>query len=347
MAAESPQEPRRRWSQALRWTGRTARGVATFAAASAVERLLERRAEHAAVRRHGHHARFTKVEPAPPPPPSGPLDRVYAVIKTAAYNFFYDDALSVAAMLAFTLVLALFPFLIFLAALTAVFTGQQLAHDAADLLFDMLPDDIATVLLPEVHKVLNERAAGGLVTFGLLVTLVSLTGAVESIREGLNRAYGVTDTRSILRKRYQGLLFVITGAAALILVALLAVVVPIGVDLLKRYVTFVADWAPVLEFARILALVLTLALMLLALHLWLPCHRTKLRRVWIGVVLTILLWFVAGWGFTVYLQAFGGYARTYAGLAGIVAAMMFFYVVSAILLLGGEINRAIVDTRRT
>jgi membrane protein len=345
MAAEPPQKPGR-WSQALGWTGRTARGVAAFAAASAVERLLERRAAHAAAGGHAHHARFTKVEPAPPPPPPGPLERIYAVIKTAAYNFFYDDALSVAAMLAFTLVLALFPFLIFLASMAAVFSGPQIAHDAADLLFQTLPDDIARVLLPEVHKVLNEQA-GGLVTFGLVVTVVSLTGAVESIREGLNRAYGVTDTRSILRKRYQGLLFVIAGAVALILVALLAVAVPIGVDLLKRYATFVADWEPVLELARILALVLILFLMLLAFHLWLPCHRSKLRRVWIGVVLTILLWFVAGWGFTIYLQAFGGYARTYAGLAGIVAALMFFYIVSAILLLGGEINRAIVDTRRS
>jgi membrane protein len=95
----------------------------------------------------------------------------------------------------------------------------------------------------------------------------------------------------------------------------------------------------------VLALVLVLGSTLAALHLWLPCHRIGLRRVWIGVAATIALWYIAGWGFTLYLRAFGGYARTYAGLAGIVAALMFFYIASAILLLGGEINRAIIDTR--
>jgi membrane protein len=333
--------PARTLPRLMRWTGRTARKAAATAAVAAVDRFWERRAEHVARRAAAIQARTARA-----PVRRGPLGRAYAVLKTAVLNFIADDALSLAAMLAFTLVLAFFPFLIFLAAVAALFGGTELAQHAADLMVTVLPEDVAGVLAPEVHRVLNEQA-GGLITFGIIVTLGSLTGAIESIREGLNRAYGVKDQRSIVRKRYQGLIFVFIGSGTLVLVALLTVVAPVGFDMLAHATTVVSDWRPILSVVRVLALVLVLGTTLAALHLWLPCHRIGLRRVWIGVAATIVLWYVAGWGFTLYLRAFGGYARTYAGLAGIVAALMFFYIASAILLLGGEINRAILDTRES
>ena len=333
-----PKRRARTLPRLMRWTGRTARKAAATAAVTAVDRFLERRAEHKAQR-----AAALQGARAPARVRRGPLGRAYAVLKTAILNFIADDALSLAAMLAFTLVLAFFPFLIFLAAIAAIFGGAELSEKVADLMVTVLPEDVAGVLAPEVHRVLVERS-GGLLTFGIVVTLGSLTGAIESIREGLNRAYGVKDTRSVVRKRYQGLIFVFIGSGALVLVALLTVVAPIGFDMLAHAMTFVADWRPILSLIRVLALVLVLGVTLSALHLWLPCHRIGFRRVWIGVAATIALWYIAGWGFTLYLRAFGGYARTYAGLAGIVAALMFFYIASAILLLGGEINRAILDT---
>ena len=85
---------------------------------------------------------------------------------------------------------------------------------------------------------------------------------------------------------------------------------------------------------------------LLALHVALPAHRRGIKQVWIGCLVTLVLWYVVGLGFSYYLSNFSNYAATYAGLAGVVAALMFFYLASVCLLFGGEVNRAIAVARR-
>ena len=60
-----------------------------------------------------------------------------------------------------------------------------------------------------------------------------------------------------------------------------------------------------------------------------------------GVILTILLWGLAGAGFSYYLAQFASYNATYAGLAGVMVALIFLYLMSALLILGAEFNGAL------
>lgn len=66
-----------------------------------------------------------------------------------------------------------------------------------------------------------------------------------------------------------------------------------------------------------------------------------------GVVLTLLLWGAAGWGFSIYIARFATYSATYAGLAGAMSALIFLYLMSAILILGAEFNGALLDLSKT
>ncbi|MFC3118098.1 YhjD/YihY/BrkB family envelope integrity protein [Jhaorihella thermophila] len=59
--------------------------------------------------------------------------------------------------------------------------------------------------------------------------------------------------------------------------------------------------------------------------------------------MTILGWMAAGRAFSWYVAAFGSYSATYAGLAGAMAALIFLYLISAILILGAEFNGALID----
>ncbi len=61
-----------------------------------------------------------------------------------------------------------------------------------------------------------------------------------------------------------------------------------------------------------------------------------------GVILTIALWTLFGFGFATYLATFANYAATYAGLASIMIVLVFLYMVGVIFMLGAEFNAALM-----
>ncbi len=65
-----------------------------------------------------------------------------------------------------------------------------------------------------------------------------------------------------------------------------------------------------------------------------------MNQIWPGLVLTLVLWTVAGSGFVWYLHRVADYSATYAGLAGIMTALIFLYLMAVILLFGAEYNSA-------
>jgi membrane protein len=66
-----------------------------------------------------------------------------------------------------------------------------------------------------------------------------------------------------------------------------------------------------------------IAVQLVAMHLWLAAGRRSLGEVWPGVALSVLLWVATAAVFSIYLD-FNDYARFYAGLSQVMAALIFF-----------------------
>ena len=78
-----------------------------------------------------------------------------------------------------------------------------------------------------------------------------------------------------------------------------------------------------------------------ACHRWLPGRRRQLAQLRPGILLTLALWIIAASGFSLYLDSFANYSATYAGLAGIMTALIFLYLMAAILIFGAEYNSAL------
>ncbi len=73
-----------------------------------------------------------------------------------------------------------------------------------------------------------------------------------------------------------------------------------------------------------------------ACHYWLPGHRRPVSAIWPGILLTLVLWVVVAKLFSLYLKSFATYSATYAGLAGIMTALFFLYLMA--LIFGAEYN---------
>ncbi|TIU04534.1 MAG: ribonuclease BN, partial [Mesorhizobium sp.] len=80
---------------------------------------------------------------------------------------------------------------------------------------------------------------------------------------------------------------------------------------------------------------------LFAVHIWLPAGKRRFVSIVPGIVFTLVAWLAGSTIFATYLDHFSSYVTTYAGLASIMIAVVFLYIISAIFILGGELNAAI------
>jgi membrane protein len=256
------------------------------------------------------------------------------------------DGLALAGNIAFCMILALFPFLILLTALAGFFGNEALAQTAVDYLLSVMPEELANPVAPEIQSILTSQRTD-LLTLSVVFTLWTASGAVESVRVGLNRAYGFTEKRPFWLRLLQNMAFVIGGAVVLLVLATTIVFGPVlwtkAVQFFPALDRFSA-WFHLLRYP--VSLALTVAALVIA-HLYLPIRRHPLRELWPGIVLTMVLWFCAALGYSKYLSTFSTIAIMYAGLTGIIIALIFLYLSGALLIWGGEINQVLIARRRS
>jgi membrane protein len=269
----------------------------------------------------------------------------FAIAVDAFRGFIADDGWAIASHIALSTLMALFPFLIVVTALAGFFFGsKQLADEAAKLLLEAWPQQVAAPIAADLTRVLV-GARGDVLTFGVLFALYFASSGVESLRVGLNRAYDARERRSWWLLRLESIFYVLVGAAAILAFAFLVVLEPLIWAHLVRFVPALAPFAGIVTLARygIAASVLIVALYIL--HLWLPAGRRSLMQITPGIAVTLLLWLVSGAAFGRYLASYAfAYVSMYAGLASAMIALVFLYVCASIFIYGGELNSCVGKT---
>ncbi len=263
----------------------------------------------------------------------------------AFYDLFADSGFSMAGAVAFSFVLALFPFCIFLGAFAGYFGGEQLAKAAIEQLFNVVPPAVAQVLEPEVMAVMG-RSRFGLLTFGALIALFFATSAIESLRAALNVAYREKETKSYPTCLLQSMTLVLLSALGMLAIAWGVVVGPKLMSSIKpNWLLWLADQTWTSLIIRYVIVIAIIAAQLLTYHLWLAAGRRRFMDVWPGVALSMLLWILAAQLFGNWLQ-FNDYSRFYAGLTSVMSALIFFQVTAIVIILGAELNRAMITVRQ-
>lgn len=272
------------------------------------------------------------------------LQRPYEVLAITFGHLAQDDGWAMASHLALAALMSLFPFLIFVAALSGFIGEAQLADQVTDLLFDVWPEAVAGPLATEVHNVLTVRR-GDLLTLSIFVTIFVAGNGVDAVRAALNRAYRAVERRSFLKLRSQSILFVLLAGVSALALGFLGVLGPVIWAILNRNFPGMAPFEASFTLLRYVVVGALVTAALVAAHLLLPAQRPRALRIWPGILLTLTLWWAMTTGFTAYLKNFTNYAYTYAGLASVVVAIFYLYLLSLILILGGELNAAIAGVK--
>src|SRR5262245_32448394 len=243
----------------------------------------------------------------------------------AFYALYADSGFAMAGAVAFSFVLSLFPFCIFLGAVAGLFGGEAFAKQGIERLFEIAPAPVAEALAPEVMAVMG-RSRFDLLTFGALISLFFATSAIESLRAALNVAYRQKEKRPYLLCLMQSSMLVVLSALGMLVLTWGVVV---GPEMAARFkpesLRWLADEGWIAVIVRFVIVIAAIGVQLFAYHIWLAAGRRGISDVWPGVLLSVVLWLFAARLFGSWLN-FTDYSRFYAGLTQIMSALVFFQV---------------------
>ncbi len=255
-------------------------------------------------------------------------------------HFNDDDGWSMASHLAITALMALFPFLIFATTLASFLGASAFAETAVHIVFDTWPAQIAAPISREVINVLTVQRTD-LLTYGVLLAAFFASNGIESLRTALNRAYRVVETRSFIFRRVQSFAFVFIATIGFVAISVLLVFAPLIARLALANFEWLEPYMGTITLWRYVIASTVIVLGLIAVHIWLPAGKRRFVDIVPGILFTLIAWLAGSTIFASYLDNFSSYVTTYAGLASIMIAVVFLYIVSAIFILGGELNAAI------
>lgn len=270
--------------------------------------------------------------------PRGVLKEVFAEFKR-------DDVPSLAAGVAFRIVLSIVPSLIAgIAIAAAVIEADDVAR-LIDRAAAALPGDAVAFLRNQVDNVLADLASGGVAVTGIAVGVFAATTAALALVKALNRAWDVEEGRSFLVQR--GTALAITVALLVAIVAMFVVLV-LGPQIVRALLPDSLEGGPLpllLGVARLLGAVAVLVLFF-SFTFWVGPHRDRPRWRWVspGAATGVFGWLLLSYLFSLYARNFGNYNATYGALAGIVVFMVWLNLSFIVLLLGAEMD-AVLEQR--
>ena len=260
-----------------------------------------------------------------------------------------DRVAGLAAEVAFFGLLGLFPTLLVLAAalgsLDAV-VGQAVAARAEDQVVDFLRQvlsDEASGAVDAVQGLFSDSDSGAL-TIGLLTATWAASRAFQAVINALDVAYDLEERRPWLRLRLTAVgLSIGTAVVGALILGMLVVGPLFGTgrdiaDAVGAGEVFAAFW-DWMRWPAVLVLIIAWAATIFHIA---PNHHTPWRWDVPGAGCTAAFWIVASVAFRVYLALAAGANEVLGTLGGSIIVLLWLYLMSLGLLLGGELNAVLV-----
>ena len=273
----------------------------------------------------------------------GPGTRVWEVAKRTFVGT-YNDGFIHAGNLAYLSMLAIFPFFILGAAIFSAFGEEAERAATINAVLFALPPMVGNVIEPVARDVIEARS-GWLLWVGALIGLWTVGSLVETIRDILRRAYGTQATHAFWKYRLLSS-GVILAAVFLLLLSLIAqFLIGTAQEVIEAYFPQLVDRVVALRLSRIVpSLGLFGSLYLIFYSLTPSKYRRKRYPKWPGVLLTTVWWISVTTIMPTVLRNFFAYDLTYGGLAGVMIALFFFWLVGLGVVIGAELNAALAET---
>jgi len=248
-----------------------------------------------------------------------------------------------AAGVAFYAFLSLFPALIAGVLGYGLFASPRTVQRQADQLAEALPADAASVITGQLTALTSTGGSslGVGLFFAIALALYSASGGVANLLKALRLMFVHADQPGFVRAKAEALVLTVAGVVLVLVLIALVAAAPAVLDALDvpsgvRAVVDVGRWV-------LAAAALTVGV---AVVFGVATNGTR-RRSRLGVGVAVGLWIAASVGFSVYVDNFGSYGKTYGALAGVVVLMLWLWVGLFALLLGASVETVLGSEQST
>lgn len=261
------------------------------------------------------------------------------VLKRVKERNVEDNIPIISAGVAFYAFLALFPGIMALFSIYGLATDAQSAQEQITRLANVMPEESISILEGRMDKLMETSisALGWGTTFGFLIALWSANRGIKSLFTGLDVAYRVDNGRGFIKQNALTLAFTL-GIILVIIVSLAFIVLfPVLVNTIELpgIIGTLVTWLrwPLLGIIVITAISI--------IYKYGPARETPgFRWVVLGASIATFLWLIASWGFSLYVANFGNFSEMYGSLSAVVILLLWLFISSLIILVGGELNSA-------
>lgn len=245
---------------------------------------------------------------------------------------------SYAAALAYNFLFALFPLLLFLASLMGLLHLPTIRNIFRGPVRMLLAPSVRYVILHAISEASRFKSPT-LLSLGAVGFVTAMSGALRQMITALNEAYHIHHLRRPLWKTLG--ISVVLGIIVGVLIVIAEASVTIGSQLMRAASLLLWHQAPsavVSELIRWAIFLMVVWAILVMIYNWLPDHVNRFRWLSPGIFIVMILWILASWAFSIYSSHFSEYNKTYGSLGGVILLLLYLYILSFALLLGGEIN---------
>ncbi|MGB4590023.1 MAG: YihY/virulence factor BrkB family protein [Clostridiaceae bacterium] len=252
-----------------------------------------------------------------------------------------DDCLVYAYKLTYGLLLALFPFFIFLFTLIA-----YLKLDSSyilRLLQQNLPTSIYEAITSQVLDLVQVQRSG-LLSLSVFLTIYTASGGFRAFMNGINNAMNSRDDRNVIFRYLSSIFWVILLAIGIVL-SLIGIV--FGEQLMQIIVRYIPSIPieGVLNLFRIIVPFALIFVILTLFYMFIPAYDVKLRHAFPGAVFSTIAWIAVTVLLQYYINNFGNYSKFYGALGAVIALMLWLLWTSIVMIIGASLNSFLIEIK--
>lgn len=261
------------------------------------------------------------------------------VLDQLAHRFSANNVPGSGAQLTYFLILSIFPFLMVLLNVIS-YTPLGKVNVIMDMI-QYMPTEVQDVI-KTFHDDITSSSSQGFLSIAAIAGLWTASSGVKAVISAINRAYDYAENRSFIKLKAMSLLFTVILIFVIIIVFITLVVGElVGTfvsDFLGIKVLFITMWNSLRFIIPLFFTILTFAL----LYKYSPNinnrHSVPLKNTLPGAIFASLGWLILSLLFSFYVSNFGNFSVTYGSLGGVIIMLIWLFISSIAIVLGGELN---------
>lgn len=267
------------------------------------------------------------------------------VLRLLVTNFFEHDVGKNAAALAYYLLFALFPLLIFISNVLGLLKLDISA--IIQVLQRILPSDIVGLVETYLEHV-SHTSSQVLLGFALVFSIWFPMRAAKGLMDDVRLAYHLDKPTDVVRYTVRQLAYTIV---LLLVIGLTLLFSTLGKQVLgyinylipeqtmRISVYFIDIW----QYLRFVPVGLLMYAALGTLYAASLDKRQPVKNFLPGMIAALSTWMIVSVGFSFYVENIANFSVIYGTLGAVIVLLMWLYMTAVILILGAELNAAIMD----